>query len=125
SILNHSLQIYADKFTPVDEALIPTGIFQEVQRTPFDFTESHTIGERIESNDQQILNGGGYDHNYVLNRTSNGMYHAAEVSGDISGIKMDVFTEEPGLQFYSGNFMQSKNIFKSGAKDDYRTAFCL
>lgn len=126
SILNHSLQLYADQFTPVDQGLIPTGELKDVQGTPFDFREPHTIGERIGEEDRQLAFGGGYDHNFVLNGTKfNGMNHAANVAGDASGIVMDVYTQEPGIQFYCGNFMASENTLKSGAKDDYRTAFCL
>jgi len=126
SILNHELQIYADKFTPVDEGLIPSGELKPVKNTPFDFTSKHTIGERIETKDEQLKFGKGYDHNYVLNGTKKkGLNHAATISGDKSGIILDIYTEEPGLQFYSGNFMQGKNIFKSGAKDEFRTAFAL
>jgi aldose 1-epimerase len=126
TILNHELQIYANEFTPVDEGLIPSGELKAVKNTPFDFTSKHTIGERIETKDEQLKFGKGYDHNYVLNGTKkNGLNHAATISGDKSGIIMDIFTQEPGLQFYSGNFMQSKNTFKSGSKDDFRTAFAL
>jgi len=126
TILNHELQIYANEFTPVDEGLIPNGELKAVKNTPFDFTSKHTIGERIETKDEQLKFGKGYDHNYVLNGTKkNGLNHAATISGDKSGIVMDIFTQEPGLQFYSGNFMQSKNTFKSGSKDDFRTAFAL
>lgn len=126
TILNHELQIYANEFTPVNEGLIPSGELKSVKSTPFDFTSKHTIGERIETKDEQLKFGKGYDHNYVLNGTKkNGLNHAATISGDKSGITLDVFTEEPGLQFYSGNFMQSKNTFKSGSKDDFRTAFAL
>lgn len=126
TILNHKLQIYANQFTPVDAGLIPSGELKPVVNTPFDFSSEHTIGERIETKDEQLKFGGGYDHNYVLNGTKkNGLNHAATISGDQSGIVLDIFTQEPGLQFYSGNFMQSKNTFKSGAKDDFRTAFAL
>lgn len=126
TILNHPLQIYANKFTPVDKGLIPTGELRNVTGTPFDFTAPHTIGERIETENEQLTFGGGYDHNFVLNETKvDGMNHAATVKGDQSGILMDIYTEEPGLQFYSGNFMDSVNTLKSGAKDDFRTAFCL
>lgn len=126
TILNHELQIYGDKFTPVDEGLIPTGELKSVKNTPFDFTSKHKIGERIETKDEQLKFGKGYDHNYVLNATKkDGFIHAATIKGDISGITLDIYTEELGLQFYSGNFMQSKNTFKSGAKDDFRTAFAL
>lgn len=126
TILNHELQIYGDKFTPVDEGLIPTSEFKSVKNTPFDFTSKHTIGERIENKDEQLKFGKGYDHNYVLNTDKkDGFVHAATIKGDVSGIALDIYTEEPGLQFYSGNFMQSKNTFKSGVKDDFRTAFAL
>ena len=126
TILNHSLQIYANEFTPVDAGLIPTGELKLVNGTPFDFLSPHTIGERIEADNEQLKYGGGYDHNFVLNGTKvNGMNHAATVIGDKSGIVMDIYTVEPGVQFYSGNFMDSKNLLKSGVKDDYRTAFCL
>ncbi|WP_120180448.1 aldose epimerase family protein [Pelobium manganitolerans] len=125
TILDHTLQIYADEYTPVDSGLIPTGI-EKVAGTPFDFTKPTTIGERINADNQQLKYGKGYDHNYVLNGTkAMGMNHAATVTGDKSGIVMDVYTEEPGLQFYSGNFMNGSNTFKNGVKDDYRTAFCL
>ena len=134
AILDHKVQIFANQFTPVDAGLIPSGELKDVKGTPFDFTQAHTIGERIETENDQLKNGGGYDHNFVLiqdksadQQTTNnkGMNHAATFTGDQSGIVMDVYTQEPGVQFYSGNFMQSKNTFKSGVKDDYRTAFAL
>jgi len=126
SILDHQLQIYADEFTPVDGGLIPSGEMRKVEGTPFDFTSPHTIGERIDADNEQLEHGGGYDHNYVLgSKKENGMNHAAKVIGDKSGIVMQVYTEEPGVQFYTGNFMASENSLKSGAKDAKRTAFCL
>lgn len=126
SILNHSLQVYADKYLPVDSGLIPTGQLASVTGTPFDFTTPGMIGDRIEVADEQLKNGKGYDHNYILDgKKVNGFNHAATVTADKSGIVMDVYTEEPGLQFYSGNFMESKNSFRGGSKDDFRTAFCL
>ncbi|MAY89189.1 MAG: galactose-1-epimerase [Pseudooceanicola sp.] len=126
SILNHRVQIYADKFTPVDGGLIPSGELRNVANTPFDFTDAHTIGERIKTENKQLDNGGGYDHNFVLNENQGEeMNHAATVIGDKSGIEMNIYTQEPGLQFYSGNFMQSKNSFKSGATDEYRTSFAM
>lgn len=125
-ILKHSLQIYGSSYLPVDSTLIPTGKIEKVAGTPFDFTKPELIGARINEQNEQLTFGKGYDHNYVLDKTkAMGMYHAATVKGDQSGIVMDVYTQEPGLQFYSGNFMQSKNTFKSGSKDDFRTAFCL
>jgi aldose 1-epimerase len=126
TILNHVLQINADKYTPVDKSLIPTGEIHFVKGTALDFTEPKTIGKDIESAEAQIIIGQGYDHNYVLN--SNGeskLNFAARVIGDKSGIQMAVYTEEPGMQFYSGNFMQSKNVLKNGSKDDFRTSFAL
>lgn len=126
TILNHKVQLFADKFTPVNEGLIPTGELKDVEGTPFDFREPHTIGERIEASNEQLKNGDGYDHNFVLNQAQdNGMKKVATIEGDKSGITMDVYTEEPGVQFYSGNFMEGKNTFKSGVKDDFRTAFAL
>lgn len=126
TILGHQLQIYADGYTPVDSTLIPTGKIEKVAGTPFDFSKSLTIGSRINDKNQQLDYGKGYDHNFVLNKTKGmGMFHAATVRGDKSGIVMDVYTTEPGLQFYSGNFMQGKNTFKGGSRDDFRTAIAL
>jgi aldose 1-epimerase len=127
TILNHIVQFNAKEYTPVDKGLIPTGKLETVIGTPFDFTTPHTIGERIKTDNVQLVNGGGYDHNFVLNvaKGNSMIIHVGSVTGDLSGVVMDVYTEEPGFQFYSGNFMQGKNTFKSGAKDDYRTAFAL
>lgn len=126
TINNHLLQINADRYTPVDSTLIPTGKIEPVAGTPFDFTKPTIIGERVDDNNDQLKYGKGYDHNFVLNAGNNGeMNHAATIIGNRSGIQMDVYTQEPGLQFYGGNFMQSKNTFKTGVKDDFRTAFCL
>jgi aldose 1-epimerase len=126
SILKHQLQIHAEKFTPVDTHLIPTGELRNIADTPFDFSKPHAIGDRIKMDNEQLTFGGGYDHNFVVNsKKLNEMKHAARVVGDKSGIVMDVFTKEPGIQFYSGNFMNSENRLKSGAKDDFRSAFCL
>ncbi|MBB1285805.1 galactose mutarotase [Flavisolibacter sp. BT320] len=123
TINNHILQINADRYTPVDSTLIPTGKIAPVAGTPFDFRQPTPIGQRLSQDNEQLRFGKGYDHNYVLN--GSGMKKAATVIGDQSRIQMDVFTEEPGLQFYGGNFMQGKNTFKSGSKDEFRTAFCL
>lgn len=125
TILNHTLQIFAKEYNPVDSTLIPIGI-EDVKGTPFDFSQPTKIGARIQQDNQQLKNGNGYDHNFILDGTkAMGMNHAATVKGDRSGIVMDIYTQEPGLQFYTGNFMESKNILKGGAKDDFRTAFCL
>ena len=125
-ILDHSVQIFADKFNPVDSTLIPTGELLSVSNTPFDFTLSKTIGERINAANEQLKYGKGYDHNFVLTgKGENSMKHAATVVGDKSGIRMDIFTQEPGMQFYSGNFMEGKNTFKNGSTDKFRTAFAM
>ncbi|HEX7847533.1 MAG TPA: aldose epimerase family protein [Chitinophagaceae bacterium] len=125
TINNHDLMIKAAKFTPVDSTLIPTGI-AAVANTPFDFIALQKIGSRIEADNTQLKYGKGYDHNFVLDK---GITTSPEpivlVKGDLSGIKMEISTTEPGVQFYGGNFMGGKNILKSGAKDDHRTAFCL
>ncbi|MBA4167007.1 MAG: galactose mutarotase [Chitinophagaceae bacterium] len=122
TILNHVLQINADKYIPVDTSLIPTGKLASVKGTPFDFTKPVAIGKRIDADNAQLKAGKGYDHNFVLNGKD--MKKAATLVGDKSGIAMDIFTEEPGLQFYSGNFMQSKNKMRKG-NDDFRTAVAL
>lgn len=125
-ILNHKITIYADRYTPVDSTLIPKGKLEPVAGTPFDFTKPITIGARIQVENEQLEYGKGYDHNFVLTgEKENGMYHAATVIGDSSGVQMDIYTEEPGLQFYSGNFMQGKNTFKNGSKDLFRSAFAM
>jgi aldose 1-epimerase len=122
SILDHSLMINANRYTPVDSTLIPTGELALVKETPFDFRISKGIGERIDSDNDQLRHGKGYDHNYILNQSE--IMPAAVVCGDRSGIVMSVYTTEPGLQFYSGNFMQGKNQLRNGP-DNFRTAFCL
>jgi len=123
-ILKHTLQIASDGITPVDKNLIPTGKIAPVENTPFDFRKATEIGSRIGEGDEQLKNGGGYDHNFVLNKHDL-KTAIATLQGDVSGIVMEVFTDEPGIQFYSGNFMEGKVTFKGGAKDAYRTALCL
>lgn len=126
TVLNHELQINADKYTPVDSTLIPTGELAMVQGTPLDFRSPTKIGARIDANHPQLKHGNGYDHNYVLSEVkSQDLLHAATVTSDKTGIRMDVHTQEPGLQFYSGNFMAGKNNLKGNSKDEFRTAFCL
>src|SRR5213596_1816644 len=125
TINNHLMMINADKYTPVDFTLIPTGKIESVANTPFDFRTPTAIGERInDTANIQLKYGKGYDHNFVLNKNSaTGLNKAAEVAGDVSGILMDVYTKEPGIQFYGGNFMNGSHTIKGGKKDDYRTAF--
>ncbi|KAA3436085.1 aldose epimerase family protein [Rufibacter hautae] len=124
-ILGHTLQINADRYNPVDSTLIPTGI-EPVKGTPFDFQQATAIGARIKDQNQQLQYGNGYDHNYVLTGGNAGkeMKLAATVTGDKSGITMEIRTQEPGIQFYSGNFMEGAHGLKVG-KDEFRTAFCL
>lgn len=126
SILNHLLQINAEQFLPVDSTLIPLGNKESVVGTPFDFKNGEIIGSRIDEEDLQLKNGKGYDHNFVLNKSVQDLKNAAvRVEGDQSGIVMEIFTLEPGIQFYSGNFMLGKNKIRYGKMDDFRTAFAL
>lgn len=124
-ILGHEVTIYADRFCVVDAGVIPTGELRAVQGTLFDFLQPHTIGERIDGADTQLKIGRGYDHNYVLNKTSNELSLAAKVYEPTTGRIMEVWTTEPGLQFYTGNFMDGKDIGKGGKSYGYRTAFCM
>ncbi|WEK37443.1 MAG: galactose-1-epimerase [Candidatus Pseudobacter hemicellulosilyticus] len=125
TINNHALLVKASKYTPVDATLIPTGI-EPVSGTPFDFTTAKKIGSRLKADDAQLRYGAGYDHNFVADKGITAQPELiATITGDVSGIKMDILTTEPGLQFYGGNFMSRANLLKSGTRDDYRTGFCL
>lgn len=124
-ILNHRLRINGSRYCPVDEGLIPTGELRPVAGSPFDFMQPHTIGERINQSDQQLSFGKGYDHNWALNKTRSELSLAARVSEPTSGRVMEVWTTEPGLQFYAGNFLNPSEKGKSGKIYDFRTAFCL
>jgi len=123
TILNHLLTLKADRFTPVDKTLIPTGELRSVKGTPLDFTKATVIGTRIEANDEQLKFGRGYDHNWVLN-SSGKLATAAIVEEPTSGRVLEVKTTEPGIQFYSGNFMDGKPAGK-GTVYNHRTGFCL
>jgi aldose 1-epimerase len=126
TIVFHELMINADKFTPVDKTMIPTGEIVDVQDTPFDFRQSKTIGREISSIDKQLQFGGGYDHNWVLNRTdSEEMTLAAKAYEPASGRVLEVFTTEPGIQFYSGNFLDGRLKGKSGKPYRKQSGFCL
>jgi aldose 1-epimerase len=125
SILAHELMIDADTFAPVDSTLIPTGELRPVRGTPFDFRKATTIGARISGDNEQLRYGKGYDHNFVLNRKGKGLGLAARVYESTTGRAMDVLTTEPGVQFYSGNFLDGKNIGKGGISYDHRYGFCL
>lgn len=123
-ILDHKVMINADSFTPVDQTLIPTGEIQPVKGTPFDFTEPVAVGKRINDDNPQIKYGQGYDHNWVLNGEAGEMRLAATVLDSVSGRFMEVFTTEPGIQFYSGNFLNGRLTGK-GVKYDQRFGLCL
>jgi len=128
SINDHLLMINASHFTPVDEGLIPLGEIQSVEDSPFDFRRAKTIGRDLnqEVSDIQLSRGGGYDHNFVLDKESQGsMSFAARVVDPKSGRQMDIFTEEPGIQFYGGNFMDGSDVGKYGTKFEYRASFAL
>ena len=125
-ILGHELTLNAGAFTPVDSTLIPTGELRAVEGTPFDFRQPHPIGERIGSDDEQIRYGGGYDHNWVLDREgTDGLAEAARLYDPESGRVMEILTTEPGIQFYSGNFLDGSLTGKGGAVYDYRTGLAL
>lgn len=125
-ILDHRLLINADRFTPVDSTLIPTGELRSVQGTPMDFREPTRIGARIDSDYRQIQYGGGYDHNYVLTESEQGTLSlAARVYEPSSGRVMEVLTTQPGVQFYSGNFLDGSLTGKSGRVYNHRSGFCL
>jgi aldose 1-epimerase len=125
-ILGALMMINADKFTPVDKGLIPTGELRDVAGTPFDFRKPTAIGSRINADDEQLKLGGGYDHNFVLHRESpTGESLAARVVDPGSGRVMEVWTTEPGVQFYTANFLDGKVAGKGGATYPKRSAFCL
>ncbi len=125
-ILGHQLMIQADKFTPVDSGLIPTGEFRDVADTPFDFRKATAIGARIDQDEEQLKLGGGYDHNFVVRRSSDsGESLAARVVEPTSGRVLEVWTTQPGVQFYTGNFLDGKTAGKGGATYPKRSAFCL
>lgn len=124
-VLGQRISIDADTFTPVDSTLIPTGVLQPVQGTPFDLRTPTAIGAHIDDADVQLRRGGGYDHNFVINRKADGIVHAARVVDTISGRTLDVATTEPGIQFYSGNFLDGTLTGKNGHVYQRRTGFCL
>jgi aldose 1-epimerase len=125
-VLDHDLVLNADKYLPVDKTLIPTGI-KPVKGSAFDFTTSHKIGERInDAKDEQIKFGGGYDHCWVLNRTTkDSLSLAATLSEASSGRKMEVYTTEPAIQFYSGNFLNGSITGKGNIVYKFRSGLCL
>jgi len=124
-IVDEDIQINADRFTPVDSGLIPTGELRSVAGTPLDFRKPMKIGARIDSNDEQIKLGKGYDHNFVLNRSGDGLVLAARVHDPKSGRVMEVLTTQPGVQFYTSNMLKGPMKGKDGQVYNYRGALCL
>lgn len=125
NILDNQVIIYADRITPVDETLIPDGSLRPVKGTPLDFTVAMPVGARIDDKDQQLVYGRGYDHNWVLNKRDAEMALAAQVYEPKSGRQMEVLTTEPGLQFYTGNFLDGTIHGKAGKTYAQRTALCM
>jgi aldose 1-epimerase len=124
-ILDHEIMINADRFTPVDKNLIPTGELRPVKGTPFDFTTQTKIGARIDDNYDQLVLGHGYDHNFVINRNGGGLVLAARVYEPTTGRTLEVSTTQPGVQFYTGNFLDGTITGKQGHVYKHRYGFCL
>ena len=125
TILDHTLMINANRYTPIDQTSIPFGLLAPVAGTPFDFRRPHVIGERINAANLQIKNGAGYDHNFVLNHRGNSLIVAARAYSPKTGRVLTVSTTEPGVQLYTGNFLDGTNIGKGGKVYNRRNAFCL
>ena len=124
-ILGHVLQLDASRYTPVDSALIPTGELASVEGTPFDFRTPTAIGARIDQRHEQLRVGGGYDHNFVLDHSGSGLRHAARVVEPVSGRTLDIYTDQPGIQLYSGNFLDGSIRGKNGRVYAHRFGLCL
>jgi aldose 1-epimerase len=124
-VLAHEMKLKASQFTPVDKTLIPTGELQPVAGTPFDFTTPKTMGRDINAENEQLQSGGGYDHNFVLDRIGSGLENIATVFDPTSGRILEVLTTEPGIQFYSGNFLNGTLTGKGGTVYTHRSGFCL
>jgi aldose 1-epimerase len=124
-ILGHEVMINASRFTPVDETLIPTGELRLVDGTPFDFRKPTAIGARINRADEQLKFGNGYDHNWVINNPTGQLELQARVYEPTSGRVLEVLSTEPGLQFYSGNFLDGTITGKGGTKYEFRHGFCM
>ncbi len=125
NVVGHELLINASRFTPVDAELIPIGAIESVAGTAFDFRAPHTIGERIDADEEQLRLSGGYDHNYVLDRFDDGLSYAASAVEPVTGRVLDVYTTEPGIQLYTGNFLDGRIRGKSGRAYVHRCGFCL
>ena len=124
-ILSHQLMLHASRFTPVDSGLIPTGELKSVASTPFDFRKATAVGARINANDEQLHLGHGYDHNWVLDSGGGKLSEAAELYDPSSGRVLKVLTDQPGIQFYSGNFLNGSIKGKGGKPYELHSALCL
>jgi aldose 1-epimerase len=124
-ILGHELMLNADQYTPVDPTLIPTGELAKVDGTPFDFRTATKIGARINDANEQLKRGLGYDHNWVVKRSGTDLTLAARVVEPLTGRTMEITTTEPGIQFYSGNFLDGTITGKGGRVYGHRSGFCL
>lgn len=124
-VLSHELKLNASRFTPVDATLIPTGELATVEGTPFDFRQSTAIGARINADNEQLHRGKGYDHNWVLDGAAGRLSQAAEAFDPASGRVLQVWTDQPGIQFYSGNFLDGTAKGKGGKVYGHRSGFCL
>ena len=122
---DHLMEINADYFTPIDDQLIPTGEIRKVVNTPFDFLSPTKIGSRLDEKDEQLNYGYGYDHNYVLNSSDSIENFAARVVEPLSKRTLEVYTNQPGIQFYGGNFLDGTVRGKNNKRYEYRGAFCL
>lgn len=125
TILNHQVQINADRFVEINESSIPTGKLKNVSQTPLDFIDFKSISKDIEIENRQLKNGNGYDHSFHLLKTDQNLSFAAAAIGDESKIKLEVLTTEPAVQFYTGNFLNGKDKGKGGKFYEQRTGFCF
>lgn len=125
TILDQVISIYADKFIPVNTTLIPTGELRDVANTPFDFRKQKPIGKDIGKDDEQLKKGLGFDHCWVLNHQNEGIQLAATAYHPLNGLYLEVFTDEPGIQLYTGNFLDGTLPAKGGGNYGYRSGFCL
>lgn len=125
TILDHYLKLNCDKYTECDRELIPTGVIADVEGTPFDFREYRRIGDGIDADDEQLKYAGGYDHNFVINTKERGITLVGSLWDKKSGRIMDVYTDKPGIQFYTGNFLHGADIGKGGCAYGKRGGLCL